>query len=470
MEHMVNNIWRIKGEPLEVQTKALIQGAKEDNFAYFLEMGMGKSPILLADFWYNHKVNGLQGLVIFCPNSLKANWEKEIKKFIPDPDINIAIWPKFPKKGITPWIWIANYESLSAGSAKMASMLPPILSHYRVMIALDESVKIKNPQAKVTKALLVLRELASKKRLLSGKPIVQGPQDIWAQMKFIDQLYGFNFYAFRAMFCKMGGYMGRQIIGIQDGQEAALNEIMSAKSFIAYKKDWLDLPEKVYTTRHLTMTPIQKRHYKTMMEDFMVYLEDSGGVIEASIALTKFLKLQQISSGFIFNEDKEIVVFEENPEKLKDLVDILESTEGKVLVPCVFRYSIDFLRSKLREYNPAHIYGGMTQKAIEEQKRKFNEDNTCRVMPCQSASAKYGHTLIGNKEMRCHTTYFYENSYSLDDRVQMEDRNHRYGQDGDSVLYVDQISSPMEQNIVEALQKKNSVSEAIMTGIETGAY
>lgn len=468
---MTDKIWRLNHSPFEVQEKALSLGAKEDNFAYFKEMGMGKTATLLADFWYNHKVNGTQGLAVFCPNTLKATWEREIKNFIPQ-EVNVALWPNIPEKGITPWIWIANYESLSAGGAKMYSMLPPVMRHYRTMMALDESVKIKNPNAKVTKAVLDIGPLASKRRILSGKPIVQGPQDIWAQLKFLQlqQLFGYNFYAFRAQFCKMGGYMGRQVVGIQEGQEEKLYHFMTAKGVIYYKDDWLTLPKKVYTARNLTMTPIQARHYKTMMEDFMVYFDEHGGVVEAAIALTKFLKLQQISSGFIFNEDKEVIVFEKNPEKLKELIDVLESVKGKVLVPCVFRYSVDFLRDKLKEYNPVHIYGGMKPEDIEAQKKKFNEDDKCRVIICQSASAKYGHTLIGSKEVRCHTTYFYENSYSLDDRVQMEDRNHRIGQEGDSVLYIDQVSSPMEQNIVDALQKKNNIANAIMTGVQTGDY
>ena len=105
---------------------------------------------------------------------------------------------------------------------------------------------------------------------------------------------------------------------------------------------------------------------------------------------------------------------------------------------------------------------GMTPEEIKRNKDEFNNSNVQTIIS-QVDSGKYGHTLLGNEQMRCFTTIYFENNYSLDARIQSEDRNHRKGQHSDHVLYIDMFGSPVEKHVCDILQKKNDLSKYIMS-------
>jgi hypothetical protein len=112
----------------------------------------------------------------------------------------------------------------------------------------------------------------------------------------------------------------------------------------------------------------------------------------------------------------------------------------------------------------------MAPDEIEDQKRKFNNDPGCRAILLQTVASKYGHTLLGHGDDndRCWTMYFYENTYSLDDRSQIEDRIHRRGQTSDYCGYVDSVGTPVDMAMIEALQRKENIYNAIMRLVKGG--
>ena len=450
--------WPLKGEPYTVQSTALKQGQGQPGFAYFMEMGLGKTAVVYAEFVDLIMKNEVEGMIVVCPNSLKKNWHNEAFKWGVGDGLNMAIWPNLPEKNKTPWVLIINYEAFSVGGAKASTLLPDILKKYRTYVVLDESVQIKNYRGKRTKALLDLAPLMAYKRILSGAPVVQGPHDLWSQLSFVGALPGYNYYAFRNKFCKMGGFKGKKIVGIRN--EETLNKLINRWGFRAKKKDWLNLPPKIFTTRDLSMSKLQQEAYNDMLHDFVLMTD----VIEVTteMVITQSMKLQQITSGFIIDDEGVVQTIEENPEKLTEIDNVLEEIDDKLLVPYHFRASFDMLIDRFPK--AAFIKGGMSEDEIEYQKERFNEDDSVRQIFCQSASAKYGHTLLGSSEVRCSTTYFFENNYALDDRLQMEDRNHRIGQSEtiDGVVYVDPICSPMDSKVIHALQFKLNIAEAVV--------
>jgi hypothetical protein len=259
----------------------------------------------------------------------------------------------------------------------------------------------------------------------------------------------------------MGGFKGKKVVGAQN--EELLAATIDKYVFRASKKDWTDLPEKMYTSRQYNLTPQLYKMYKNMEDDFVVWLNDNENVaVDAFI--TKYIKLAQIQSGFIIKEDEtieELVPPEDNPRFLL-VKDIIEETDGKVIVPYVHRYTYKLLMRVLAEYDPAFITGGMTPEEIKMQKDKFNGSPACRIMLVQIRAGKYGHTLLGGDDIidKCSTMVFAENSYSLDDRSQVEDRIHRHGQTL-SCLYVDLWGTPLDRKITAALQAKESIVQAV---------
>jgi SNF2 family DNA or RNA helicase len=128
---------------------------------------------------------------------------------------------------------------------------------------------------------------------------------------------------------------------------------------------------------------------------------------------------------------------------------------------------LPILEEALRKWRPAWIKGGMKPDEVAEQKARFNEDPACRIILLQCDAAKYGHTLLGGpgEDDRCRTMIFFENSYSADTRDQIEDRIHRRGQTGESVLYIDLSGSELDRSIVKALQRKDALYRSVFKNL-----
>lgn len=452
-------MWELSGTPHKVQTEANRRARGRPGFAYFMEMGLGKSATVLNEFKILLKEGKVDGMAIVCPNSIKQDWESQIKQWgLTQP---ILVWPKIEE--LIPqgdFILIFNYEAFSAGTCRGYIFIEKICKQKNIFLVLDESTQIKNYMSKRTRKLLALSPLAPYKRILSGAPVIQGPQDLWPQLRFIGAIPSMRYHAFRNRYCKMGGWMGKQIVG--QSNEMELSNILEDWGFRARKDVWTDLPEKIYQTRYVEMTKEQKKIYKEMSENLLVYI--NGECIEANQIITQLIKLQQISSGFLIREDQKIIQITCCPPKVLAIEEIIDQITGKALIFTHFRYSLSLLENHFKaSFNPAILCGGMSQEEIAHQKHRFSTDSACRAFIIQTQTGKYGHTLLGGQsyEDRCSTTIFYENSYSLDARLQAEDRNHRYGQDR-AVVYVDLVSSKVEAQAILALKNKANVANLIV--------
>jgi len=312
------------------------------------------------------------------------------------------------------------------------------------------------------------KEALTYSRILSGKPIKQGPHDLWSQMRVIKQLNGREYYPFKSAFCRMGGFKMKQVLGVQN--EDILSKLIEPHVFRATKADWADLPPKTYTVREYKLTPEMKAMYDSMYHDFVLWLNSSEAVT-VDAAITKYIKLAQIQCGWIYDEDgkvRSLVPDERNP-RLKLLLETLETeVSGKAAIVYHHKPVFDqLLRALGGPTVCAWIKGGMSPAEITEQKRRFNEDRNVRNILLQDDAAKYGHTLLGLPEAghMCYTMLFYENNYSLDTRSQIEDRIHRHGQAADSVLYLDSVGTPLDRDCVRALQRKESVFQAVFANL-----
>lgn len=457
--------WLINHEPYEVQSRALqLTDHNPEGFAYFMEMGLGKTAVTIAEFMRLRDRGLVDKLVIVVPHSLMGNWAKEVRNWTKGKgDLDCTIWPKQEEN----LAYVLNYEAFAVGNAKGVGFVRNLCDGHRVMLVLDESTQIKNQGSVRTRALLSLARDAKFTRILSGAPMVQGPQDLWAQLKFIGEMRGTNYFQYRNRYCTMGGHMGKQIIGANHDRIGEVQQVLAACAFRAKKSDWLDLPAKTPYIRDVTLSPKYAAAYKTMQRDLMMTVGDQE--VTAPMAITLMLKLQQISSGFMLDDMGNPMFLEGANAKLNELISIIDTElDTKVIVPVYFQESQRLLQEAFTKNGIkfAKILSQMSPEEIEHEKSLFNEDPEYKVALAQTSSQKYGHTLLGTENVPCFTTIFYENTFSLDDRLQMEDRNHRIGQRF-SVNIIDLSCSPIEKRVLEALQKKQSLAEVIVDAIRT---
>jgi len=362
-------------------------------------------------------------------------------------------------------VLVINYEAARTPKGKKA--IEHFVGGSEAYLALDESIKLKNRNSLQTQAIIGkehklypkkgLTSLFKFVRLLSGKPMTQGPHDLWSQLYAIDGTEGISFWGWQARFCQLGGWENRQVVGILN--EDMLQGIVNKSAFQAKKKDWLrGLPEKTYTTRTYSLGPVLQKHYDEMEQEFLTYIEDDE--VSVAVAIAKWEKCSQIQCGFAITGEEviEIVFPGENP-RLQLLMDLLdEEVSGKAIVVYRHRHVGKMLFDELTadKLSPAWIKGQLTPTKIEEEKRHFDTPE-CRVMLLQAEAGKYGHTLVGTPDDPCSTMIFFENSYSLDTRSQLEDRIHRMGATAESCLYVDLSGSEYDTKVTRALQRKEKM-------------
>lgn len=460
-------MWQPKGAQIE----ALKRSRGILGFGYFMEQGLGKTSTTYGDF-LDHAADGMcDRMVTIAPNSFKGGWAEEVDKFgFPITPIvyesgNTSHLPALFRRGFnTRPNLIVNYEALRSQSTR--DLISEFVRDRRSYIAADESIKLKDPTSDTVKAVLQLVQQFDMRRILSGKPISQGPHDLWAQMRFIGQVQHMKYYPFKNAFCRMGGFKMKQVMGAQN--EEILAQLIDPWVFRATKAEWTDLPPKIYTTREYRMSPTQLSMYRQMEEEFVLWLED-GENVSVDVAITKYIKLAQIQAGFIITESGEVkhLVEPKNNARMNALEDILkDEVVGKASIVYNHKVVRPMLYERFAKWNPVHISGGMTPEEISANKRKFNEDPSCRLIFLTKA-AKYGHTLLGGPEPEnhCSTQIFYENTYSLDDRSQIEDRSHRYGQLGESMSYFDIVGTPLDRDATRALQRKESVFQSVFAHV-----
>jgi len=461
-----------------VQIAALDFARGKPGVGWFCEQGLGKTLMALAEFDFYCYRRLVDRLIVICPNTFKQGWVDEIEKH--GFDFDWLIWKTDKKRQMAdfmtsaharPAVIVVNYEA-----ARMPPVLEALMTWARrgkTYLVIDESIQIKGHRSAQTKAIHALAgwspytgESVNVRfvRCLTGRPQTQGPHDLWGQLRAIGACRNQNFFAFRGAFCKMGGWEMKEVVAAQNVD--ILARIMEPVVFQAKKKDWLpSLPRKDSTIRDYKMTKEQQRQYDSMEEEFLIEIE--SGFVTVDVAIAKYAKLAQIQCGFVYDEERvvhQLVEPDENP-RLQLLLELLREEDGKVCVVYRHRPMLGFLRKALADWNPAWIGGGMTPEETSAQKWMFNEEPECRVILLQCDAAKYGHTLLGGPGPgdKCRTMIFFENSYSADTRDQIEDRIHRRGQTGDSVLYIDLSGSELDRRITKALQRKDALYKTVFS-------
>jgi hypothetical protein len=472
---------------LAVQKAALAARGNAVGFAYFMEQGLGKTLTSYADFLELLAERRATRMLVVCPNSFKQGWVEDAEKH--GVDMDFFVWEAGNHSYLKSWIkrgfnkppcLIVNWEAIRPIVKKvkkkkvyyntpLMDLMFEYVNQKPTLLIWDESIKAKTHDSLSTVGGILLADETMLNgngfsRLLSGKPITSGPHDLWGQMRLIGQLRGRNYYAFKTAFCKMGGWGMKQVMGVQN--EDVLAEMIEPHIFRATKADWTDLPPKTYTIRDYKMTPEMASMYKSMHDEFVLWLNDEENV-SVDAAITKYIKLAQIQAGWVYDKDSKIrwLVPDDRNPRLNALQEFIEEElTGKLAIPYHHKpVREQLLRNLGGEDRIAWISGGMSGKEIEEQKSRFNEDRNVRFILLQDEASKYGHTLLGLQErgFQCYTMALYENNYNLDTRSQIEDRIHRHGQEADSVGYVDFSGTPLDRDCIKALQRKENVFQAV---------
>ena len=470
---MIN--YKFKTKPYEHQLTALEKSWDKTEYGYFMEMGTGKSKVLVDNMAMLYDKGRINGALIIAPKGVYNNWfTQEIPThLVSHIQPTMVLWTASTSKtkdkeyqslfeiGHDLHILIMNVEALS--TKKGLEFAAKFMSCHETMLAIDESTTIKNPNAKRTKSILLLGKQAKYKRILTGSPVTKSPLDLYTQCGFLNSfLLGFDsFYAFRNRYANMidKNFGGRRVQLI--GSYKRLDELAEKLKIFSYrvlKEDCLDLPEKVYTRREVELTDEQSKAYSTMKSAALALLK--GKMATAPHVLTQMMRLHQITCGHLKNDDGTVTEIKNN--RLRELINLLDETEGKAIIWANYIHDIEHIVKEIKkEYGDDSIvqyYGAISSDDRADAIVKFQDPNSkARFFIGNPQTGGYGITLTA-----ANTVIYYSNGYDLEKRLQSEDRAHRIGQTK-SVTYVDFIApKTVDEKIVKALRAKMSIANTIM--------
>jgi len=467
--------YKFKTKPYEHQLKALKKSHNKELFAYFMEMGTGKSKVLIDNVSMLYDKGKINGFLLVAPKGVYKNWfDSEIPTHMVDHvDKKMVLWQANITKsqqqkldtlfepGEDLHILIMNVDAFS--TSKGVEFAAKFLRCHRTMMAIDESTTIKNPDAKRSKHICSLGRYAKYKRILTGSPVTKSPLDLYKQCEFLGEgLLDFtSYYAFRTRYAilktmNFGSHSAKVPVGYKNLQE--LSDKIALFSDRVLKEDCLDLPDYTYQKRIIQLSKEQQKIYDQMKNVALAQMD--GKLMTTSTALVQLMRLQQITCGHFKADDGTLKIIKN--ERVNALMDILEEVEGKAIIWAHWRHDIDSIVKAIeKEYDPGSVmtYYGSTStedrakaiKAIQDPKSKV------RFLVGTPQTGGYGITLTEANVM-----IYYSNGYDLEKRTQSEARINRIGQKR-KMTYIDIIcEKTVDERIVKALRKKINIASEVM--------
>jgi SNF2 family DNA or RNA helicase len=470
--------YKFKTKPYAHQITALEKSWNKEVFAYFMEMGTGKSKVLIDNIAMLYDKGKIDGALIIAPKGVYQTWHDiEIPVHLPNHiEKKTVLWKaSFMKDGrivskeVEPLfesshelhILVMNVESMSTKHG--VAFAEKFLSCHKTLMAIDESTTIKNPEAIRTKAIVNLGTQAKYRRILTGSPVTKSPLDLYKQCEFLDPclLDYSSYYAFRTRYAVLktanfGGRSVQLVIGYRNLDE--LSKKLEPFSYRVLKEDCLDLPDHVYTKRIVQLSPEQKKIYSSMKEVALAALD--GKLMTTATALVQLMRLHQITCGHFTADDGSIK--EIKNERLDALIDILREVENKAIIWAHYRYDIEaIIKAVEKEFGKDSYvtYYGDTLQSDRQNNIKLLQDphSSVKFLIGTPQTGGYGITLT-----EANTMIYYSNGYDLEKRTQSEARINRHGQTR-KMTYVDIIAEgTVDEKIVKALRKKINIASQVM--------
>jgi SNF2 family DNA or RNA helicase len=467
------------------QKEGLLNSCYRHAFAWFLEMGLGKTAMAISNFcilWLEKKI---EAVIILAPKGVHKQWiADEIPKHInPSIPLNMTLWSSgaaYESSDLKVHdalnIFALNIDAVNTRDGRFAIIqflnlfgarfrietskkgiqYYVVESKSKVMFIVDESHQIGNNSSR-THEVIEYGKLAAYKRILTGTPIATSLLNIWYQFRFLDpKIIGIEYITtFKSRFCELGGYTGYEVSGSKNEEE--FYAIIAPYSYRKTKKECLDLPEKIFAHRTYMLGNETRHHYENIKEAFMTKLK-SGNIVAPANALASLVRLQQILSGFLPDEDENFDASKRvyeifSYERAEIALQMVRQIEGQVIIWARFIPDIKCIKHHFRKEFADDIVSMEENEKFRSGKKKILLSNQAKG-------------IGGNlQESGCTNMIYYNNSFNLIHRLQSEDRVHRMGMRGALTIWDITADKTVDKTIADNLKAKKDLAQFVLDDI-----
>ena len=448
------------------QRKCLALSRLFKRYALFLDTGTGKTVASLAIIADNPNT---KWLIVVPKNIIRTAWIADADEFYPHLRV-LPLSKNFGKEYYVSlakqWGCLPSYnvalDTLRDGMATLADVLVINPESFKLEIPrlqdlgvsgliLDESSVIKNPRSDTSKAVTLFARKMERVYILSGKPAPNNMLEYYPQMDVVERgLLGLSFWQFREAYFEPHGFKGYQWRPKRNALDL-IGAKVSRRAYFVSKEDCLDLPEKTYLVNEVDLPPKALRYYRSMERERV--LELANKTVIAPNLLTSLMKLRQITSGFVLDDDTAEIL---HTAKLAALMATLEDIGDKpVIIWCNFQKEIRMIEEALQGLGMSVVTAYGETKNVDDSIEAF-KNGSAQYIVAHPATLKYGVTFT-------HCTYaiYYSLSYSFENYYQSHDRIYRKGQTQPCTFIFLLCPDTIDYMIYHVLQEKGDLAKAV---------
>lgn len=432
----------------------------------FLEMGLGKTSIVLEALW---ELNPSEHVLVIAPKTIaRCTWVNEIKKW----NMNIrtqSLVVNERGKQLTkkkrnqlydniatdqPTVYFINRDMVP----KLVQRFPESKWPFRIVV-IDESQSFKSYNSERFKAMKLVRPYISRLILLTGSPTPKGLEDLWAQIWLLDMgaRLGPNITAYRNMYFNPGLIVNNHPVSYRPryGAEEAIYDRIG-DLVISMKNKYITLPPLTFNPILIDMEEDDMKLYKEFMKSNILELAN-GDVIEAANAAVLSAKLSQMASGAIYTDPKTHQYQIIHQRKLEVCEYIINNTQGNVIIAYHFRSDADMLMRYLTDagFSPVILDG------TPEMEAKWN-NGEYPILLLQPASCGRGLNLQSGGSC----LIWYTMPWSLEDYEQTNARVYRQGQTHPTIIHQLMMNHTIDTKILNALEQKDISQQRLLEAVE----
>lgn len=513
---MPKGMYRFKTEPLPGQRAIWESSAHRPACGLFMPTGTGKSKMAIDTAAYLYVSGAIDAVIVVADASLVDQWgEDEIPKHWPTEFVGPYTLHMYRagrsgtkraqqelddyESALSHCFWfVTNNEALITAGAQ--HWIRRLLAARRVLMVIDESTSIANPGNKRTKAAHLLRDMAPYRRVMSALPAAEGPLKLYGQLKFVDNsIFPWPYIAFKHRYAlwrqihPVGARRPVEVLAMnQDDEPAYINQEELQRRIAPWiytipKSEVLkNLPPKGYQRLVFEMTPKQRRIY-TELAKWSIATIDEETEFSVSHVLTKLLRLQQVTSGYLparematvapldgtayenWDEaeaaiaaelEQAMVRLDESNARLDTLTDAIERTESDRagIIWARFIPDLDAICERLTDLKQTFVrYDGTVSRSERNEGRRAFVDGKARWFVGNQMAGGRGLTLNEASIM-----FYYNNYFGLEVRLNSEDRFHRYGQQRPVTICDIMARGTIDFKLLRTLIGKRKISDAVM--------
>lgn len=440
------------------QKKALKQAKRYNGYGLFLVQGSGKTLITLEVINYRIKSSGIKKILIIGPLSAIDVWEQHLKEFQPFPHQFIKFESRQgknkeliqPRKEDCCQVVTINYQSLVRRVNVLKKWKPDF-------VIADECHNIKDRQAAQTKAAWKIADVAQFRLGLSGTPQEQSPIDLWAQFRFFaPKVFGKSWRDFEEVYTRTTGYGYRKIV-VRKRKLPRLIKLIRSRSH-RVEKDVLKLPPMKRVIARFNLSKKGRTIYDEIEAQSVVDIGTASAI--APIILTKYLRLQQITGGFLPDEYENLKRVDNR--KLRKLAKVMDRfpKSKKIVIFTRFLSELEDINTMCKSIGRPSVtlLGDIPLKQRTAIRKTFAESTDINTIICQIRTGG-----VGINELKvANLGIIYSSTYSWIDYDQAISRLHRRGQTHPVTIIHLLARDTIDEDIYATLRAKGKFSDIVL--------